>query len=125
MKKSTSKKSGGQFTVIAKDELKPHTVTDATGDRTKPPKPKADKAKSSKRLSGLDAAAHVLAKSKQPLSCGDLTSKILELGLWKTDGKTPAATIHSAIVREIKDKGASARFKKVGRGLFATGKSTR
>lgn len=75
------------------------------------------------RASGLNAAAQVLAKSKEAMSCGDLTKRIMDLGLWKTGGKTPAATINAAILREIKAKGSAARFRKVGRGLFAVGKS--
>ena len=44
---------------------------------------------------------------------------MLKRGLWKTSGKTPAATIYSAIIREIAAKGKDARFKKVDRGKFA------
>jgi len=33
-------------------------------------------------------------------------------------GQTPAATLYSAILREIKTKGKDARFKKSDRGLF-------
>jgi hypothetical protein len=39
---------------------------------------------------------------------------------WKTGGKTPAATISAAILREITAKGNAARFKKTDRGLFAS-----
>jgi len=38
---------------------------------------------------------------------------------WKTNGKTPHATLYSAIIREIATKGSEARFKKADRGLFA------
>ena len=34
-------------------------------------------------------------------------------------GKTPHATLYAAMLREIANKGAKARFKKVDRGLFA------
>ncbi len=57
------------------------------------------------------------------MSCTDLTKRILDQGLWKTSGKTPAATINAAILREIKAKGSASRFRKTGRGLFAAGKS--
>lgn len=77
------------------------------------------------RSSGLNAAAEVLAKSKDPMSCGDLTKRIIDLKLWKTGGKTPAATINAAILREIRAKGSASRFRKVGRGLFAAGKASR
>src|SRR5262252_4151690 len=78
----------------------------------KPPKPP-------KRLSGLDAAAQVLAQSKEPLTSADLTRLVLDKGLWKTKGKTPAATLSAAMLREIQHKGRDARFRKAGRGLFA------
>ena len=71
-----------------------------------------------KKVSGLDAAAQVLADAGKPMRCGDMVEKMLAKGLWKTGGKTPAATIYAAILREISVKGAEARFKKTDRGLF-------
>ena len=71
------------------------------------------------KLSGLDAAAQVLAQAKEPLRCADLTERVLSKGLWKSKGKTPAATLNAAMLREIKTKGSAARFRKAGRGLFA------
>jgi hypothetical protein len=47
---------------------------------------------------------------------------MLEKGYWKTDGKTPAATIYSAILMEIKKKGADSRFRKTERGKFELAK---
>ena len=35
------------------------------------------------------------------------------------NGQTPAATLYSAILREINTKGKESRFKKADRGLFA------
>ncbi len=41
-------------------------------------------------------------------------------GLWTSpNGKTPHATLYSAILREINTKGAESRFTKVERGQFA------
>lgn len=91
--------------------------------RSKPASPRktapssASKAKS--RMSGLDAAAAVLAETGKPMNCKDLTEQVFAKGLWKTTGKTPAATIHAAMIREIKSKGKGSRFRKVGRGTFA------
>jgi hypothetical protein len=44
-------------------------------------------------------------------------------GYWTSPGgKTPHATLYSAILRELKAKGKEARFKKTERGKFtATG----
>ena len=39
-------------------------------------------------------------------------------GYWKSGGKTPHATVYSAIIREIAARKKDARFKKVGRGKF-------
>jgi len=74
-----------------------------------------------KRVSGLDAAANVMKTFKEPMNCKDIAERAIAAG-WKTDGKTPAATLHAAISREIRDKGRQSRFKKAGRGLFAANK---
>jgi len=78
-------------------------------------KAKVDKMK---KPSGLDAAAQVLKDAGEPMRCGDMVEKMLATGLWKTGGKTPAATIYAAITREISVKGTDSRFKKTDRGLF-------
>ena len=72
-----------------------------------------------RRPSGLDAAAKVLAGAGGPLGCKDMVEQMLTKGLWKTNGKTPAATIYAAIIREIATKGADSRFRKTARGKFA------
>ncbi len=118
-KKPASKSPASKPTEAKATETKPGEATPATKLKREP------KAKPNKRprASGLNAAAQVLAKSKEPMSCTDLTKRILDQGLWKTSGKTPAATINAAILREIKAKGSASRFRKTGRGLFAAGKS--
>ena len=58
-----------------------------------------------KRASGLDAVARVLRESGTPMTTGDMVKTALEKGYWQTGGKTPAATIYSAILREITVKG--------------------
>jgi hypothetical protein len=71
-----------------------------------------------KRPSGLDAAALVLREAKAPMSAPELVAAMLERGLWRTAGKTPAATIYAAMIREITANGSEARFTKVERGRF-------
>ncbi len=66
----------------------------------------------------LNAAAAVLGKSRQPMSCPEMVEAVLKAGSWKSGGKTPAATLSAAIHREIKDKGKEARFAKAERGRF-------
>jgi hypothetical protein len=71
-----------------------------------------------KKVSGLDAAYEVLKAKGEPMSAGAIVEEMLAKGLWKTDGKTPAATIYSAMIREIDTKPGESRFAKTGRGLF-------
>jgi len=75
-----------------------------------------------KRASGLDAAAQVLAEAGEPLNTKTMVERMLAKGLWQTNGKTPAATIYAAILREINTKGSDARFRKVARGQFELAK---
>jgi len=70
------------------------------------------------QLSGLDAAAKVLEEAGEPLSCKAIVERAFEAGYWRSDGKTPAATVYSAILREINNKGEKSRFRKVKRGRF-------
>jgi len=81
-------------------------------------KPKADKPAKQRKPGGLDAAVTVLRESGVPMNCGDIVKTALEKGYWQTGGKTPAATIYAAILREINVKGADARFRKTARGHF-------
>ena len=71
------------------------------------------------KMSGLDAAAKVLAENGVPMKCKDIVEQMLAKGYWTTGGKTPAATLYSAMLREIDTKPGESRFAKTGRGLFA------
>jgi hypothetical protein len=82
------------------------------------PKPRQARGK----MSGLDAAAKVLADAGEPLNCKTIVERALAKGYWKTGGKTPAATVYAAIIREIATKGKDARFRKTERGRFALAK---
>ena len=74
-------------------------------------------------LSALDAAAQVIAGSKEPMRATDMIAAMEAKGLWKSPGgKTPEATLYAAIIREIAAKGKDARFAKHDRGLFVAGK---
>jgi outer membrane biosynthesis protein TonB len=88
----------------------------------KPNKPEAAK-KAAEKTSGLDAAAKVLAETGEPMNCKDIVETALAKGYWKSDGKTPAATVYSAILREIQKKGEESRFRKTERGKFALASS--
>ena len=83
-------------------------------------KPKPAKDAKPKKLSAINAAAKVLADAKEPMACKELIEAMEKKGLWTSPGgKTPAATLYSAILREIAAKGKEARFKKTDRGHFA------
>jgi HB1, ASXL, restriction endonuclease HTH domain len=73
-----------------------------------------------KKLSAIDAAAQVLASLKEPLNAKELIEAMAAKSLWSSPGgKTPHATLYSAIIREIALKGKEARFVKTERGKFA------
>ena len=78
--------------------------------KTKTAEPKAE---GKSKLSLLSAAAAVLAESDEPLNCRRMIDLAKERGLWTPGaGKTPEQTLYSAIMREIRDKGDAARFRK-------------
>ena len=73
-----------------------------------------------KKLSAIDAAAKVLTDTKQAMNSKELIEAMAAKKLWTSPGgKTPHATLYSAILREINTKGNDARFKKTERGKFA------
>ena len=132
------KDAKGRFWVVAKDgtEHGPYDTkkeaTDAkaalasgatpapAADETRPAKTKKVKEPKAKKVSAIDAAAQVLASSKEPMNCMALVEAMATQGLWESPGgKTPSATLYSAIIREIATKGKESRFAKKDRGMFA------
>jgi len=80
---------------------------------------KAGRPKGKRKPGCLDAAVQVLkTASGGPLGCKEMVERMLAKGLWKTNGRTPQATLYAAIIREIAAKGKDARFHKTGRGQF-------
>jgi hypothetical protein len=70
-------------------------------------------------LSALDAAAKVLGETGQSLGCQELIAAMAAKGYWHSPkGRTPAATLYSALLRELQTKGDQSRFRKTGRGKF-------
>ncbi len=103
-------------------KAEPGTGTEpAAAEKTdKPKRTRAKKEPKEKRMSGLDAAAKVLEESGQPMTCKEMVEASEAKGYWKSPGgKTPHATLYSAIAREIKAKGDEARFSKADRGKFS------
>jgi hypothetical protein len=105
-----------QLTAEENDKLVAARKAKAT-KAAKPAKAKADAA--DKKLSAIDAAVQVLAGSKEPLNTKQMIEAMAAKGLWTSPGgKTPHATLYSAILREINEKGKDARFTKTERGRF-------
>ncbi len=110
-KTTTAKKASGAKAVTKK----------AAPKKKASPKAKAASPKGeAKKLSAIDAAAKVLAASKEPMNAKQMIEAMAAKKLWTSPGgKTPHATLYSAILREIGTKGKDARFKKTERGKFA------
>ena len=73
-----------------------------------------------RKPSALDAAAKVLGETGQPMTCSEMIEVVAVKGYWTSPGgKTPQATLYSAIAREITTKGVASRFIKADRGKFA------
>jgi hypothetical protein len=98
----------------AKAAIKPSEAKPTKAKVAKPAKPT-----DGKKLSAIDAAAKVLGEAKQPMNCKELIEAMTTKGLWTSPGgKTPWATLYSAITREINVKGKESRFAKADRGKF-------
>ena len=112
-KKSTKSKAQAEPAKKTTDEQAKARPTEPKGAKAKPAEQKQKKA------SALDAAARVLSESKEPMNCQDLIKVMADKGYWTSPGgKTPSATLYSAMTREIDKKGKYARFKKTERGKF-------
>jgi hypothetical protein len=92
--------------------------------------PKASAAKAAKpakakaKLSALDAAAKVLAERGEPMGAAEMIEEMAARRYWTSPGgKTPEATLYSALIREINIKGKDSRFRKTGPGKFARTKA--
>jgi hypothetical protein len=84
-------------------------------------RPKAASAPKGKKVSALDAAARVLQEAGVAMTCPEMIGAMAAKGYWiSPGGKTPAATLYSALLREITTKGDASRFAKTGPGRFAS-----
>jgi hypothetical protein len=54
------------------------------------------------------------------MTCQEMIAAMAEKGYWTSPGgKTPSATLYSAILRELQTKPGTTRFVKTERGKFA------
>jgi vancomycin resistance protein YoaR len=117
-KKTTTKKASSSKQAPAKRASAKQSAAKRPAGKKAAPKAAAKKAGG--KMSGLDAAAKVLAEAKEPMRAKDIVEQMAAKGYWSSPGgKTPHATIYAAMMREINEKGKDARFKKTDRGLFA------
>ena len=113
-------KSTAPTAPAAKAEAKAKKQTPAVAVQTNEGPAAASNAAHPKKRSALDAAAQILSETGQPMNCQEMISVMAAKGYWTSPGgKTPAATLYSSLLREIKVKGAQARFQKTERGKFA------
>ena len=100
--------------------------TESTSASDKPKRQrKAAAAPKEKKVSALDAAARVLAEENRPMTCQEMIEVMAARGYWASpNGATPAATLYSALLREITTKADAARFVKTERGKFALQSAT-
>jgi hypothetical protein len=103
---------------LAKPDPELDKAVKAAEEGRKAKKAKAAKPKGERKPGILTLAADVLKDAKAPMDCKAIVEKVLAKGQWQTKGKTPAATLYSAIIREIAVKGKDARFRKTDRGMF-------
>lgn len=116
MKKQTSKKPASAKAAKS-TKVPPHIRFKQAAQQiaAKKEKPKAavKKQAADKPMSGLDAAAHVLQRSKEPMNAKQITACILNDGLAPNmKGLTPHATIYAAMITEIAKKQSASRFKR-------------
>ena len=99
---------------------RPDTSRPSAAEAIEPAPRAGDPPAAMKKLSALDAAAQILSESGQAMSCAELIAAMAAQGYWSSPkGRTPAATLYSAVLREMQSKGDKARFCKTGRGQFA------
>jgi len=65
------------------------------------------------------AAIQVLKEAGKPLHANEIARLIIEAGLWKSDGKTPEATVSASLYLDIKKNGDKLVFVKVAPQTFA------
>ncbi len=105
---------------VAKKAAKAKKATKAARERDTAQQgaPQAQETAKTKKTGLLDAAILVLREAGEPMNTKEMVEAVLAKDLWKSDGKTPAATLYSSILREIQKKGDEARFRKTERGRF-------
>ncbi len=69
-------------------------------------------------MTALEAALMVLQDAGTPLHYREIAQRVLDGGLWETDGKTPQATINAQLAVDVKRNGKASAFRRAGRGMY-------
>lgn len=98
---------------------KPAATRKPAAPKPEPKAPKPPTPTKESKMSALDAAEKVLGEEAKPLTAKELVDIMSAKGYWSSPGgKTPWATLNSALMREIKEKGDDSRFAKHPEGGF-------
>ncbi|MDH3348119.1 MAG: HTH domain-containing protein [Desulfobulbaceae bacterium] len=65
-----------------------------------------------------NAAIQILQDTGRPLHAKEIAERIIEAGLWSSDGKTPEATVSARLYTDIKKHGDQSTFVKVAPQTF-------
>ena len=97
---------------------------EGTPRQAKTPNRKSERETAGGKMSALDAAAKVLGESNVPMNTKAMIEAMSAKGYWTSPGgKTPWATLYSAILRELTTNPDKSRFAKTERGRFALAKN--
>ncbi len=66
----------------------------------------------------VDAVLLILTEAGEPLHYREITKRMLDQGLWKTNGKTPETAVNASLSTHIKTQGAASRIHRLGPGMF-------
>jgi restriction system protein len=70
-------------------------------------------------MNAQSAAIQILKYAGKPLHAAEIAKLIIEAGIWKSNGKTPEATVSARLYSDIKNNGDNSAFVKVGPQTFA------
>ena len=66
-----------------------------------------------------DAVTQILSDTGKPLHAKEIAARIIDAGLWSSEGKTPEATVSARLYSDIKKNGDQSAFMKVAPQTFA------
>ncbi|MBN1460256.1 MAG: restriction endonuclease [Armatimonadetes bacterium] len=70
-------------------------------------------------MSVKQAAAQVLQEAGQPLTAHEIAKRIVSRRLWQSQGKTPHATVSAQLYTDIRKRGSTSPFVRVGPNTFS------